>query len=133
METDTMPVNRVHQGHNIKRFRDILNVNQDILAEEVGISQQTMSKLEKKSVIDEKTLEKVAKSLKIPVEALRNMPEEGAVSIIANTFNTNDNASVSGVGDQSNDYRVENPIEKITELYERIVELERELALLRNK
>ena len=131
METDTMPVNRVHQGHNIKRFRDILNIKQDILAEEVGISQQTMSKLEKKSVIDEKTLEKVAKALKIPVEALRNMPEEGAVNIIANTFNTSDHAF--GVGDQSNDYRVENPIEKITELYERIVELERELALFRNK
>lgn len=133
METDTMPVNRVHQGRNIKRFREILNINQDVLAEKVDISQQALSKLEQKPVIEEKMLVKVARALKIPVEALRNMPEEGAVNIIANTFNTSDHASWVGVPYQSNDYHIVNPIEKITELYERIVELERELALLRNK
>ncbi len=67
MNTDTVAMPRVHQGKNIKRFRDILGVKQETLAEKLEMTQQAFSKLEQKEQIDEKTLKKVAEILHIPV------------------------------------------------------------------
>ena len=122
METDTMIMPKVHHGKNIKRFRDILGVNQDDLAVKLNLTQQAISRLEQKEAIDEETLTTVADALKIPIEAIKNMTDEGAINIIANTFNSYD----TSVGNQSNHHCAFNPIEKIVELYERMLELERE-------
>jgi transcriptional regulator with XRE-family HTH domain len=77
---------KVHQGRAVKRIREILQVKQETLASELGISQQSVSLLETKETIDPETLEQIAKTLKVPVEAIRNFNEEAAVNIIANTF-----------------------------------------------
>lgn len=92
MDTDTVIMPKVHQGRNIKRFRDVLGVKQETLAIALNMTQQAFPKLEQKEVIDEKTLSKVAETLQIPVAALKNMPDEMAINIIANTFNNNDAA-----------------------------------------
>lgn len=104
---------KVHEGRNIKRFREMLNVKQDALAWELGEdwNQQKVSLLEQKEVIDEAILRQVSEVLKIPVEAIRNFDEEQAINFISNTINNNDNAVMHGPSLYSY-YPTFNPIEK---------------------
>ena len=60
MITTNMP-EKVHQGRAVKRIREILQVKQETLASELGISQQSVSLLETKETIDPETLEQIAK------------------------------------------------------------------------
>ncbi|MGE9313388.1 helix-turn-helix transcriptional regulator [Niabella sp. CJ426] len=95
MTTHTaMPNHKVHEGRNIKRFREMLGIKQDALAFDLNMSQQAVSLLEQKETIDTPLLQKISALLKIPVEAIQNFDEEQAINIIANTVNTvNDNAT----------------------------------------
>lgn len=115
--------NKIHQGRNIKRFREMLGVKQEALAFDLGEdwNQQKISMLEQKAVIDEALLQEISELLKIPVQAFKNFDEEHAVNIISNTFN-----------DQSNGYNFYptfnvNPIEKWVEALEEIKRLNEEL------
>ncbi|WP_303812247.1 helix-turn-helix domain-containing protein [Apibacter mensalis] len=109
---------KVHHGRNIKRLREMLGVKQDALAVELHITQAGVSKLEAKEEIEKETLEKIAQILKIPVEAIENFNDEGALNFIANTFNTHD----TSIGFTINF----NPIDKIVELYTEKEDLFRE-------
>lgn len=82
--------------------------------------------MEQKETIENNLLEQVAAIFKIPVEAIENLDEEQAVNIIANTFHTNDNATVgiggnSGNGDDDN--RIFHPIDKLVQLHEEKITL----------
>lgn len=124
MNADTVIMPRVHQGRNIKRFRDILGVKQEALAAKLEMTQQAFSKLEQKEQIDEKTLNKVAEALQIPVEAIKNMTDEAAFNIIGNTFQNDSSAYVY-------QYKCNfNPIDKVVELYERMLKAEQEKVRL---
>lgn len=124
MDADTVIMPRVHQGRNIKRFRDILGVKQEALAAKLEMTQQAFSKLEQKEQIDEKTLSKVAEALQIPVEAIKNMTDEAAFNIIGNTFQNDSSAYVY-------QYKCNfNPIDKVVELYERMLKTEQEKVRL---
>lgn len=105
----------VHQGRAVKRIREIMGIKQDVLASELGITQQAISQLEAKEVIDSKILEDVAKVLKVPVDSIRNFNEEAAVNIFANTFH--EQSVLNGV----NYYPTFNPVDKVVELYERML------------
>ena len=121
----------VHHGHNIKRLREILGVKQDMLAVEFNITQQAVSELEKKAQINDDILEKVANVLKIPVDAIKNFNDEAAVNVIANTFNDvfHDNSSFI-IGYQPT---VNNQIDKIVEMMERLLKTEQEKNVLLEK
>lgn len=89
MSTHTAMLNhKVHEGRNIKRFREMLGIKQDALAADLGDdwNQQKISLLEQKETIDPAILNDVADALKIPVEAIQNFDEKQVVSIISNTF-----------------------------------------------
>ncbi|WP_220233234.1 helix-turn-helix domain-containing protein [Apibacter sp. ESL0432] len=105
---------KVHLGRNIKRLREMLGVKQDALAVELHITQAGVSKLEAKEEIEKETLEKIAQILKIPVEAIENFNDEGALNFIANTFHSQD-LSDNSIGHQFT-FNF-NPIDKIVELY----------------
>ncbi len=119
----------IHQGRNVKRFREMLGIKQEALALELGDdwNQRKISLLEQKDVIDEDLLSQVAKVLKVPVEAIKNFDENQAINIISNTFQDESAAYV-------HNYKCTfNPIDKwaeeITEnrkLYERLLEAEKE-------
>jgi len=113
----------IHEGRNVKRIREILGIKQDALAMELGLSQQAISSLEQKEALDKDMIEKVAKALKVPAEAIRNFSDETAINIISNTFH--DNAV-------NMNYQCSfNPLEKMVELYEALLKSEREkIALL---
>lgn len=78
----------IHQGRNVKRFREMLGIKQEALALDLGDdwTQKKISLLESKNIIEPAILEQVAKSLKIPVDAIKQFDEEQAINIISNTF-----------------------------------------------
>lgn len=119
--THTAKNPKIHEGRNVKRFREMLGIKQDALAFELGDdwNQQRISLLEQKETIDVALLKQISEALKIPVEAFQNFDEEQAINIISSTFN--DNAT----GVIVNNY---NPIEKIIQLHDdKIVLYERML------
>ncbi|GEN77623.1 helix-turn-helix domain-containing protein [Chryseobacterium hagamense] len=79
---------KIHQGRNVKRFREMLGIKQEALAFDLGEdwNQKKISILEQKAVVEEALLQKISEVLKIPVEAFQNFDEEQAINIISNTF-----------------------------------------------
>ncbi|MDR0232389.1 MAG: helix-turn-helix transcriptional regulator [Dysgonamonadaceae bacterium] len=129
MNEGTEFLSSVHHGRNIKRLREILGVKQDALAIEFNITQQAVSDLEKKAQLSDDILEKVAKVLNIPIDAIRNFNEEIAINIISNTFNDifHDNSSFI------NYQPTFNQIDKLMELMERLLKTEQEKNTLLEK
>ena len=117
-----MPNKKIHQGRNIKRFREMLGIKQEALAFELGEdwNQKKISLLEQKESVEKDILEQVAKILKVPTEAIENFDEEQVVNIISNTVNNNDNASGNSL---YNYYPTFNPIDKVVELYDEKIAL----------
>lgn len=124
MKSTTMPEKLIHQGHNVKRIRELLGVKQEALAIELGDdwNQQKISLLEQKEVIEPGLLEQVAKALKVPADAVKNFSEEAAINVISNTFNSHDSSTLNAV----NYYPTFNPLEKVIELFERLLASEKE-------
>ncbi len=111
---------KVHEGRNIKRFREMLGLKQDALAFELGDdwTQKKISQLEAKETVDITILQRVSEVLKIPVEAFQNFDEEQAINFIANTFHDSAVASSFSDGAQANFNCSFNPLNKVIELYE---------------
>jgi len=111
------PAKKVNHGRNLKCLRKVLGYTQERLAFELNMSQQAFSDMEKRETIDDKTLKKVADVMKVPVDAIKNMTEESTYNFI-NTLNENtfnDNSGLNNI--------VNNPIDKIIELYNEKMEL----------
>ncbi|WP_339715120.1 helix-turn-helix transcriptional regulator [Cyclobacterium amurskyense] len=117
-DSNDMP-GKIHQGRNIKRFREMLGIKQEALAHELGAdwSQKKISLLEQKETVEDTILAQVSEILKIPVEAIQNFDEEQAVNIIANTFNKE--AFIANPGGTFHF----NPIDKIIQLHEEKITL----------
>ncbi|ANH81182.1 transcriptional regulator [Niabella ginsenosidivorans] len=132
----------IHQGRNVKRFREMLGIKQEALAADLGDdwNQRKISLLEQKEVIEEPLLLQIADVLKVPVEAIKNFDEEQAVNIIANTFHDSAVANTFTENSQANFHCTFNPIDKWAEeiaenrkLYERLLQAEKEKMELLKK
>ena len=121
MSYSDIPNKKIHQGRNIKRFREMLGIKQEALALDLGDdwSQKKVSLLEQKETIEKDILEQVAKILKLPTEALENFDEEQAVNVIANTFN--DEAFIGY--HQTNENCTFHPVDKLIQLHEEKIAL----------
>lgn len=108
----------VHEGRNVKRIREILGIKQDDLATRLGLTQQAVSQLETKESIDREVLDRISKALGVSVEGIKGFNEEMAINVVSNTFH--DNAV------NMNYQCTFNPIEKIVELYERLLQSEKD-------
>jgi transcriptional regulator with XRE-family HTH domain len=117
--THTTSNPKIHEGRNLKRFREMLGIKQDVLAFELGSdwNQQRVSILEQREKIDSDILEQISAILKIPVEAIRNFDEEKAVNVISNTFN--DSSMLNAV----NNNPTFHPIDKLIQLHEEKIAL----------
>lgn len=120
---------QIHQGRNVKRFREMMGLKQDALAAELGYdwNQQKVSLLEQKETIETNILKQVSAILKVPVEAFENFDEENAVNIVANTFHDSAVANTFTDGAQANFHCTFNPIDKMVELYERMLQQQKEM------
>lgn len=115
-----------HIGHKIRRIRELKGVKQESLAAELGISRQTVSKIEQSDTIDDEMLDKIAQALDVPVERIKGFNEDAIINIISSTLYDN-------AGSINNNSTLNfNPIEKLValfeenkNLYERMLETER--------
>ncbi|WP_017498706.1 helix-turn-helix domain-containing protein [Flavobacterium sp. WG21] len=112
---------KIHQGRNVKRFREMLNIKQEALAYDLGEdwNQKKISMLEQKDVIEDKLLKQISAVLKIPVEAFQNFDEEQAINIISNTFNIEKEAYI---GNAKPVFNI-NPLEELKKLHEEKIAL----------
>ncbi|WP_433815520.1 XRE family transcriptional regulator [Flavobacterium johnsoniae] len=112
---------KIHQGRNVKRFREMLNIKQEALAYDLGEdwSQKKISLLEQKEVIEDNLLKQISSILKIPVEAFQNFDEEQAVNIISNTFNIEKDAYI---GNAKPVFNI-NPLDELKKLHEEKIAL----------
>ncbi|MEG0850160.1 helix-turn-helix domain-containing protein [Flavobacterium plurextorum] len=111
-----------HIGRNISRIRELKGMKQDALAFEMGITQQTISNIESSETVDRERLLDIAKVLGVTIEAIENFSEENVINYF-NTFNE----TVSGSFITNNSCTF-NPLDKMVELYERLVLAEKELV-----
>ncbi|CDN73416.1 helix-turn-helix transcriptional regulator [Elizabethkingia anophelis] len=127
MTYSDVPHKKIHQGRNIKRFREMLGIKQEALAFELGEdwNQKKVSLLEQKETVETNILAQVAKILKVPAEAIENFDEENAISVIANTFTDSFNNSTNAFAYNNN--CTFNPLDKMVELYERMLQQQREM------
>lgn len=102
-------------GNKIAKIMKIRGIGIEMLAKELGISVSEVVNLGKNDTIDAHTLQQIANALGVTVEEINNFNDEG---ITINIQNMNDSAGV---------YQYNfNPIDKIVELYEELLRLERE-------
>lgn len=112
---DTTETAKRNDGYNAKRIREILGLKQEDLAERLGLSQRSVSKLEATAILKDEQLEAIAKALNVPVEAIKNFSEDKTLNVIVNTMQ--DNSTI-------NNYpTINHPIEKIVQLYDEKVKL----------
>ncbi len=134
METPTKPTSN-HIGRKISRIRELRGIKQETLASEMGISQQTVSRLEQSEAIEDEVLEKIAGVLGVAVDAIKNFDEERAIHNIQYNYDNSTGGPMLNYGCTFN------PIDKIVELYnekvallERLLESEKEkVESLKNK
>jgi len=118
MSTATKPK---HIGRNISRIRELKDMKQEALAQALGISQQAVSAIENSETVDEQKLIEVAKALEVSVEAIKSFSDEGVI----NYFNSfHDNVVTTGSIFATN--CTFNPLDKVVELYERLVQAEKD-------
>ena len=121
METSAKP--NAHIGRKITRIRELRGVKQETLAAELGVSQQTVSRMEQSETIEDEVLDKIAVVLGVSAEAIKNYSDEAVIYNIQNNYE-----GANGV------YNQFNPIEKIISLYdEKIALLERLLLAEKEK
>jgi transcriptional regulator with XRE-family HTH domain len=113
-----------HIGRNISRIRELKDMKQEALAQALGMSQQTISAIENSENVDENKLIEIAKALDVSVDAIKNFSEE-AVFNYFNTFNETVSNSSFGNGTYNNECTF-NPLDKVVELYERLVQAEKD-------
>jgi transcriptional regulator with XRE-family HTH domain len=113
-----------HIGRNISRIRELRGMKQEALAMAIGVSQQTISNIEASEAIDEDKLQMIAKELGVTADAIKNFSEDAVLNIISNTFNTNDNG-IAILKTESYHPNF-NPLDKVVELYERLVQAEKD-------
>jgi len=118
MEAETVYQRKAHYGQNVKRLREMLGIKQEVLADGLGLSQQTISRIESQEELDNDILDKIANVLHIQPDTIKNFDEDTAFNIIHNTFN-NDSSIIKAI----NHNCTFNPIDKIVQLYNEKVEL----------
>jgi transcriptional regulator with XRE-family HTH domain len=119
MNTATKPK---HIGRNISRIRELRGMKQEALANAIGVSQQSVSNIEGSETVDEEKLQAIAEVLGVSAEAIKNYSDETVLNVINNTFTSHDSSTINAINIQPNF----NPLDKVVELYERLVQAEKD-------
>jgi len=109
-----------HIGRNISRIRELKGMKQEALAMAIGVTQQTVSNIEASENVDDEKLSQIAKALEVSVEAIKNFSEEAVFNIIGNSFQDHGAITTGNYGCTFN------PLDKVVELYERLVQAEKD-------
>ena len=116
--------NRRHVGRNLQRIRVYLGMKQEALAADLGVNQQVISKIEKQEEIEEGFLKRIAEVLGISEEVIKDFDVEKTI------FNINHhNYKDANISEGATTYAIVQqitPLEKIVELYERLLKSEQD-------
>ena len=113
-----------HIGRKIERVRRLRGLTQSDLGNTLGITKQAVSKLEQSEKLEDVKLKTVADALGVTEEGLKNFNEE---KVLYNTINFYENCGVSSSSISANVDTLNNfPIEKTIELFEKLLEKERQ-------
>ncbi len=110
-------------GRKISRIRELRGIKQEVLADKLGMNQATISRIESSETVAEDTLLKISQVLGVSPEAIKNFSDE---ALIFHIQHMQDHASAYSYNFQCS----YNPLDKVIELYERLLESEREKTLL---
>ena len=116
--------NRRHVGRNLQRIRVYLGMKQEALAADLGVNQQVISKIEKQEEIEEGLLTKIAEVLGVSTEVIKDFDVEKTIFNISHH-----NYRDANIAEGATAYAIVqqiNPLEKIVELYERLLKSEQE-------
>lgn len=127
----------IHIGRKISKIRELRGMKQESLAALLGVSQQSISKIEQSAEVEDLALDKIAVALGVTPEAIKNFNEEAVLNIINNTFTSHDTSTLNAINFQP----TFNPLDKLVEvyeqnkkLYEQLLASEREkVELLKNQ
>lgn len=121
----------IHHGKNIKKVREIIGMKQETLATKLDMTQQAISQLEQKEIVDQAFLKDVAKAMNVSTDIIERMTEDAANNFI-NTFN-----DTSAFNYQYTFNPLEKYVEAVEEnkrLYEELLKTEKEkFTLLQEK
>lgn len=107
-----------HIGRNISRIRELRQMKQEALAFAIGVSQQTISNIENSETVEDDKLQEIAKALGVTPEAIKNFSEEAAINYFNSFYDTSEGTF--------NNHCSFNPLDKVVELYERLVQAEKD-------
>lgn len=123
MSTATKPK---HIGRNISRIRELRGMKQEALAAAIGVSQQSVSNIEGSEIVDDEKLNAIAEVLGVSAEAIKNYSDEAVFNIIGNTYHNTSSDNSTLIASSLNYQPNFNTVEKIVELYERLVQAEKD-------
>jgi transcriptional regulator with XRE-family HTH domain len=113
----------IHHGKNVKKVREIIGMKQETLATKLDMTQQAISQLEQKEIIDQAFLKDIAKAMNVSTDIIERMTEDAANNFI-NTFN-----DTSAFNYQCTFNPLEKYVEAVEEnkrLYEELLKSEKE-------
>lgn len=118
--------NMLHLGRKIERVRRLRGMTQTELGEALGITKQAVSKMEQTEQFDNERLKVIAEALGVTEDGLKKFNEE---TVLYNTINFYENCGVSSASinahseiDTLNNF----PIEQAIEMFEKLLQKERE-------
>jgi transcriptional regulator with XRE-family HTH domain len=128
MSTPTDTSKTIHQGRNVKRFREMMGLKQEALADRLGAdwTQKKISYVETREVIEQDLLEQLAEALKVPAEAIVNFDEEKAVYNIQNNYDNTSSPSLNYQPTFNPFDKYDQLVEENKKLYELLLKAERE-------
>ena len=126
-----------HIGQKVRGIRELRGKKQETMADELGISQQAVSKLEQSEHIEDETLERIAGVLDVSLDTIKNFNEEAVVYNIQHNHE-GANSGASNIGAEVRNYNCTfNPLDKLMEvieenkrLYEELLKKERETVAM---
>jgi transcriptional regulator with XRE-family HTH domain len=119
----------IHIGRKIGRIRELKGIKQEVLAAELGVSQQSISRIEQSETIEDDKLKQIAQVLGVSTDAIKNFSEDAVFNYFNNFSDNSINQGPIGAHNTCNF----NPLDKLVELfeenkklYERLLQSERE-------
>lgn len=112
---------KVKIGRNIKFLRNLKGIKQETVALELGISQPEYSLIESSEDVEESIIFQVAQILNVTPEIIKEFNEN---QVFYNIENKVDNTTIHENGHGI--HQVFSPVDKVVELYERLLASERE-------
>jgi len=112
-----------HHGRNAQRIRIYLGIKQEVLAQELGLSQPQVSAIEREAIIEPEILEQIAFALGVTPDLIKKFDIERAIYNINSYKDTTINGANNCSGTSTQNIH---PLDKVVELYERLLKSERE-------